>query len=612
MFKPNGNEDRKDYGQMLMPPVGFQLEKAIGTTYSLDLESLTAVSICLGLAEDTDSKLMQNPIGMLNTLDKVSDRILIFCEASQIKMPAKPSPLAILLEKMVIPVALRKDEKNGTYPAFHPKTWVLSYVNDKGEHKYRFAVLSRNLTFDRSWDISFAMDSSTKVRQKKKTKPIIDFLEYLILQVHDTQQNVEKKRNMLRSMMDELRDVSFSLESKEFAENFDILPMGIGKKSFDMSSDTLFCTDKNSADSTFHELVIMTPFLTGSVIEGFNKAERGLSGCHRTLITRRSELEKLKNSQVSNFDIYCLKDDLVNGERYLSDEEQEYLEQDIHAKILLRRKDSVTDLYFGSMNVSYAALHKNVEMMIRLGTKNRYLNGEKFLQDVFCGEADGKNNPFERVSVDSAIKDKEMHRRNELEYQIKDICRVKRRAVVLPLKNGKYKVDIVFKNMPDKPNIMVSPFNSKQIKSLQENIEFTDLDLLQLSEFYELVAVDEDMELHRMIMIPTTGIPEEREQAVVNSVVKDRATFVEYVAFVLGDDYLASVMEGKQIGESGIFKNSGNVMPALYEKMLRTSLEAPERLRDIDYVLRMITDKNIVPDEFRSTYEVFCKTLKIK
>ena len=202
MFKPNSNQDRRDYGELLAPPEGFWLDKAVGTTYSLDLESLTAVAICLGLAEDTDSKLMQNPISMLNALQKVSDRILIFCEAGQIKMPQKPSALSLLLEKMVIPVALPKDRKMNGYPAFHPKTWTLSFVNGQGEHRYRYVVMSRNLTFDRSWDISFAMDSSTKVRQKAKTKPIIDFLEYLKSQVHNTTQNAGKTRNMIAGLME--------------------------------------------------------------------------------------------------------------------------------------------------------------------------------------------------------------------------------------------------------------------------------------------------------------------------------------------------------------------------------------------------------------------------
>ena len=102
------------------------------------------------------------------------------------------------------------------------------------------------------------------------------------------------------------------------------------------------------------------------------------------------------------------------------------------------------------------------------------------------------------------------------------------------------------------------------------------------------------------------------ESAAVNSVVKDRASFVEYIAFVLGDDYVASMLEGKQMGESGFFVNSSDAMPALYEKMLKTSVEEPERIKDIGYVLKMVTDKDIIPDEFRELYETFCNTLKIR
>ena len=113
-------------------------------------------------------------------------------------------------------------------------------------------------------------------------------------------------------------------------------------------------------------------------------------------------------------------------------------------------------------------------------------------------------------------------------------------------------------------------------------------------------------------MIPTSGFPEKRESAVVNSVVKDRASFIEYIAFVLGDDYMASLIEGKQMGESGFFAHAGDTMPALYEKMLKAAAQEPEKIKDIGYVLKMVTDKTIISDEFRQLYDTFCRTLKIK
>jgi len=612
MFRPDSNCDRTDYNIILMPPDGYKLDKAIGTTYSLDLEALTAVAICLGLSEETDSKLMQNPISMLNALQKVSDKIILFCEAGQIKAPLKPTALSILLEKMVVEVALPKDRQLGRYPAFHPKTWVLSYVNKDGDKKYQFVVMSRNLTFDRSWDVSFSMDSSRMVRQKKKTKPIINFLDFLSGSVSNNVKDAGKKRTLIRNMQVELADVSFSLDSKEFGENFEILPLGIGKNAYQMSEDVLFSTDRNSADSTFHELVVMSPFLSESVIADFNIAERGLSDSKRTLITRRSELNKLKEMDTDNFTIYVLKDEIVDGEDAISDEMTDKMKQDIHAKIYIRRKYADVDLYLGSMNASYSAINKNVEMMLWLGTKNKYLNGEKFLKDIFCGPADDVKNPFEKVTVMDAVQDIDGDNKNALEQKIKELCRAKRKATITEDNYGKYKVTVEFPGVTSDKTIMVSPFNSKQEHTLCEKIEFTELEILQLSEFYELTAKEGEDEIHRIIMIPTIGFPEDRESAVVNSIVKDRASFVEYIAFVLGDDYLASMLEKKQIGESGIFQHSNDAMPVLYEKMLKTSVEEPERFRDIGYVLKMVTDKEIIPDEFRELYDTFCNTLKIR
>ena len=51
MFKPTAAKDRINYGESLMPPAGYRLERAVGTTYSLDFETLTAIAISLGLVK---------------------------------------------------------------------------------------------------------------------------------------------------------------------------------------------------------------------------------------------------------------------------------------------------------------------------------------------------------------------------------------------------------------------------------------------------------------------------------------------------------------------------------------------------------------------------------
>ncbi len=86
MFRPD--EDRLDYGNELLPPEGFHFVRAVSTTYSLDFETLIAALVPLALKGDIDDKeLYSNPIAILQAIRKVIGRLVIFCEAGQIKVP---------------------------------------------------------------------------------------------------------------------------------------------------------------------------------------------------------------------------------------------------------------------------------------------------------------------------------------------------------------------------------------------------------------------------------------------------------------------------------------------------------------------------------------------
>ena len=630
MFRTNNNQDRVSYSTALLPPDGYTLEKAVGTTCSLDLEALTAVLIALGLKEEPDSDLLQNPVSMLNALVKASEKVLIFCEAGQIKTPSKSSALMLLLDKMVVPVALPNASGKGRYPSFHPKTWILQYCNPEGKRKYRFVVLSRNLTFDRSWDVSVCIESADDKGHSEKTEPIRGFLRFLQTHVSTTVSDCQQKNQMIGDLISELDSVPFSLDDKKFGDNFTVMPLGIGPESYDLTKDPIYYQLPWRADYSFSELVVFSPFLSSSIIEYWNKPEHSLTGTKRTLITRKSELPKLSEAQVSRFRIFALKDDIVNREDNISydydaaDQEKEDIrksdtqkpdiqKQDIHAKIYIRRKYQNTDLYIGSMNASYAAMHENVEMMIRIGTTSRYYDGERFLREIFCGEADGPDNPFEEVQVASKAQMVEGEEAKYLEQVIKELCRTPKRAEVIQA-GEKYSIRVnIEQGLKDKDaEIMLAPLRRDTFVPIAEEVLFPELDVLQLTDFYQVKVKRNNAELTRIIMIPTTGLPEERESAVVNSVIKDKRTFVEYIAFILGDDYLLTLLEESILGTSGFYGDQTDRLPALYEKMLKTALEDPSRLKEIEYVLKMIHDSSIVPDEFRDLYATFKETLGLR
>lgn len=611
MFKTNDTKDRVNYGSLLCPPDGFTLQFAVGTTYSLDLEALTAVCLSLGLAEDTDSTLKQNPIAMLRTLQKVTEKMLIFCEAGQIKMPKEPSSLSLLLEKTIVPVTLPKVKGLGHYPAFHPKTWLLQYCSPQGEYRYRFAVLSRNLTFDRSWDIVFSMDGSLVGKNVQKTEPLVHYLEFLRTQIKPPIHSARGKRSALRRLAQDLKHVSFTTNSREFGDDFTILPLGIGHASYDMTCDPLFFTVPGAAEYSFHELVVFSPFLSGSLINYWNQPDHSLTDTTRTLITRKSELAKMTTAQASRFQIYTLKDDIVDGEGAISDDNVDKQKQDIHAKLYLRRKYGDVDLYLGSMNATYSAVNHNVEMMIRLHTKNRYYNGEYLLRDLFGGNADNPQNPFELSHVTNMLPDPQQGPSDRLEQLVKTICRLPMRASVIP-QGDRYAISLsIDGSLPD-GIIHITPFRCNNLLPLEHKMLFPQLDLLQLSEFYRLRVVESDRTLERILMIPTVGIPEERENAVVNSILQDKKTFVAYVAFVLGDSNILSILEDRTSHGTATWRKTSEELPALYEKMLKTALEEPERMTEIGQLLRMITENDIVPNEFRELYAAFKKILRLK
>lgn len=363
----------------------------------------------------------------------------------------------------------------------------------------------------------------------------------------------------------------------------------------------------------------MSPFVTGGIISAFNDGRKNLTGTTRTLITRKSELPKISSGKASNFDVYVLKDDIVDGESAISEgeDESEYediTKQDIHAKLFIRRKHGDVDLYLGSMNATAAAVSSNVEMVLHLRTRQYLLSGEKFLNDVMGEDRAGKRNPFELVELDENVKEVELTTQDIVERVIKGVCRLKMKAVVQPDSNGKYSVELTA-NYSDTFDciIRIRPLRVKnRYEDLSEQVVFDNLAALELSEFYAISVTKDDCTLERVIMIPTEGIPEERDAEIIKSVISNRRAFIEYVAFVLGDDYIQSFLENKKAaGEYGDWE-SGEIVPAVYEKMLKAAVSNPERIKEIQYITRVIEDDTIIPKEFTDMYKIFCDTLGIK
>jgi hypothetical protein len=146
--------DRHTLLELLRPPPGAVLDRAVGTTFSLNLDALLVAPAAFALFETGEEQVGDlEPLGLLDALRRNADRITLFCQAGQIAPPPAHRRLLAYLEDTVVPVAAPRGG------VFHPKVWVLRFRGDDGTVSYRFLVLSRNLTYDRSWDSALRLES---------------------------------------------------------------------------------------------------------------------------------------------------------------------------------------------------------------------------------------------------------------------------------------------------------------------------------------------------------------------------------------------------------------------------------------------------------------------
>ncbi len=148
---------RLQLGEALRPPPGARLVTAVGTTYTLDLNALLAVPAALAThpvddRPDGDDAAAADPVALLESVRRHAECVTMFCQAGGIRVPPRGRPVFAWLEESVIE---RWAPGGGV---FHPKTWTLEYEGDGGL-AHRFVCLSRNTTFDSSWDTVVRLDS---------------------------------------------------------------------------------------------------------------------------------------------------------------------------------------------------------------------------------------------------------------------------------------------------------------------------------------------------------------------------------------------------------------------------------------------------------------------
>ena len=339
--------DMKDiiFGRVLMDPL-YRVDFAVGTTYSLDLDTFISLPFSLGFLEEPDEVMRKSVAYIFSALRICSDNLAVFCNYSDIKVPPECRRLYYaLMEGSVFPINVGKKNK---IVNFHPKVWVIEQTGLHEEDTIiRVIIMSRNLTKDGSLDCACVLTGKVKNREasaraRKKHQPLCDFLLYL------SKKASSKKRRRIENLVQDIYCIeSFDIEGSQF-DDYDFFPMGIPNYSGRPVLDEI-----GSAPS----VGVVSPFIDDTVMERFDNTRE------KFLVTRELSITDAAVSAFGKENIYTMNPQMVDND----------LEEcvDLHAKMYFTssyRRDEEhwrNHLYMGSTNATMGGFDRNIEFLVR-------------------------------------------------------------------------------------------------------------------------------------------------------------------------------------------------------------------------------------------------------
>ncbi len=594
--------NRLDYDELLRPPSGFRLDCAVATTYSADLGTLLSIPIALVYAQTLEGDLTGTRFQLLEAIKQFSRQVKIYHQKGQLHVPAKLNWLHAYLEDALVPIL-----PDDAFTAFHPKLWIIRYTPADEESDapacYRVIVLSRNLTFDRSWDVAACLDGEIGKKVQKTNQPLIDFVHWL---------NKESPIPKLELMLGELARVEFATPYPFESHAFH--PMGIHGY-----------TEHAIASRKSRDTLVISPFLHKTALSRLQaNTERPIS-----LFSERRELEKLPTDLLRSMANYHLSDLIVDGEGLSNAEEgaSDVQQQNLHAKLFLFETKEETSWFLGSANATRAAVEKNVEFMLEMRGKAQATRIGPRIKEL-TGDEDGAG-PFVSFNPETGGKDDAEERRKQeqtrrFEYALLNATIHGKVEAAENGKNFDLHLTLELERVPSHPSLVltVKPFNTSQ--SLKphrlhpgqtETCVFANLSEVELSRFlhFRIESTDGELQHEFLLRIDIDGLPQDRLDNILRKIIDSSDKFFDYLRFLLADeinkeDLIAAVSAVVPPQISSDIAEGWHFHLPIYEQLLVTASRSPRKLADVDEIIRHLTSgdsETVIPETFLSFWEAF-------
>ena len=589
MLSPN---NRSVYTDALTPPAGYELDRAVAATFSLDLTTLLSVPLQLVLQSTEDrNELMRDPIALYEALQRATERVHVFTQLGRMQAPRQHHLLYSLLEPMITEVTAPRGG------AFHPKLWVLRFAAQGGEKvQFRLMLSSKNLTADRCWDVALTLDGTPGAGEDPDGAAIADFLE----QLPGLSAASFDAAAPYKSFVDEVRSVEWELPDGFEDLKFHVLGLG-GKP---------WRPVKN------RRLVVISPFIRPKALEMLAKT----SEIPVAVVSRSESLSELQGDTPFR-DAYVLHDaaETEDGEDVAGDRQ----EIGLHAKAYMYQSGQRTYLTVGSANATDAALiaRNNVEILAELagptykvGSVLNFLNADvdSGLRQYLVPWSDddgGEIDPTARAN-EKAL---ESARDELLDGGLALNCEQDGENWVLTLTAAR-SIDIGALKGAHAWPVTVGSEKAVNVSGLSLDASVT-MPAQAISSLTSLIAfrLEQGKEsLNFSLNLPVTGMPEERDRAILRSVVKNRQGFLRYLLMLLaglGDGAdVGSVARAFGSSNDAVTRSAFDDVPLL-EELVRAFSRDPKRLMKISRLIDDIREDgesdDILPDGFDEFWQVF-------
>ena len=594
-------QHRLDYGAMLIPPKGYRLAKAVAATYTLDLNTLLSIPVALFFSQTLEGNFEAERVQLLEAIQRCPDVLRIYHHKGKIHVPRKHNRLYGLLEPCVVGIL-----PDDAYTTFHPKVWVLRYEHDEEPTMYRVIVLSRNLTYDRSWAIAAHLDGVVTEDQQRKNQPLVLFVKHLL-----SYQGFDGDRKFVA----DLRKVDFQTPAG-FNKNFFFHPVGI-----DGYPNPI-------VTQTGSRAICISPFVHDEAI----KTLRGNVTDELLIFGCREELRRLDPQTLSDVRSFAISDLIVDGESQDKGEdgEGEQSEQNLHAKLYVyQRETTSTSWFLGSANATKAAFERNIEFLLELRGSGAAVQLDR-LKDELLGENEQGGIFQEYEPPPEPFDDSETRKLEEalrlLEFDLLKHLEIRKAAVTPSANEANFDLHLVLDPGSRKWHgltVKVSPFNSDGVESKEllpgcvTELVFQNINESNLSRFLRF-EIWQGAERQRafLIKVEIEGLPVSRVSRILRSIINSRDRFFEYLRFLLADD-LAKEPVGTEPGEDGGDSNGEvgsiwDISTPIFEQLLLASSRSPRRLKAIDDVIQQLrkeegedSTSDVIPHEFLEFWEAF-------